>query len=402
MKVGGPHEGTRFNAFGEDIFEPEKVEVVISPESESALAEAVACASGPLRIQGGGTRPMGNPVVGEVLSAVGLSGITLYEPGALTMVARAGTPLAEIEAALAAENQRLAFEPMDHRGLLSTDGVPTIGGAVAANVSGPRRIAVGACRDHLLGVRFVDGSGTVVKNGGRVMKNVTGYDLVKLMAGSYGTLGVLTEVSFKVLPRPDVTGVVLIEGLADADAVRALSMALGSPFEVTGAAHTPSGIDGVPVTMIRIEGFEASVGYRLRELQRLLVGFGKSTVETDPDRTTAGWKWVRDVEAFHGQPGDVWRLSVKPGDGPAVAAVIGADALLYDWGGGLIWALAAEGTDVRARMSLPGHATLIRASDATRAKLRVFHPEPAPLAAISAGLRAKFDPRAVLNPGLMG
>nr|MCW1951684.1 FAD-binding protein [Octadecabacter sp.] len=141
-------------------------------KTEQDLAEAVKSATGPLRIQGGGTRNIGNPVDGDVLSTAGLSGITLYEPGALTLVAQAGTPVAEIEAALDVENQRLAFEPMDHRALLGTKGAPTIGGVVATNASGPRRISVGACRDHLLGVRFVDGAGTIIKNGGRVMKNV--------------------------------------------------------------------------------------------------------------------------------------------------------------------------------------------------------------------------------------
>ncbi len=376
---------------------------MLTPQNEAALAEAVAAASGPLRVAGGGTRPVGNPVTGEVLSVSGLTGVTLYEPGALTLVVAAGTPLADVEAALAKENQRLAFEPMDHRGLLGTEGEPTIGGVAAANVSGPRRIAVGACRDHLLGVRFVDGQGTVLKNGGRVMKNVTGYDLVKLLCGSYGTLGVLTEVSLKVLPKPDVTGVVLIEGLSDEDAVRALSMALGSPFEVTGAAHTPVGVDGDPVTMIRIEGFEASVAYRLERLQDLLRSFGTSATETDPEKTAAGWRWVRDVEAFHGAPGDVWRISVKPSDGPAVAQALQAEGLLYDWGGGLVWARVAEGTDVRAMLDgVRGHATLVRASEETRRKLGAFHPETAPLAAISRGLREKFDPRGILNPGLMG
>lgn len=376
---------------------------MMMPKTEAELADLVKGAAGPLRIVGGGTRPMGRPVPGEALSLAGLRGIDLYEPGALTIVAKAGTPLAEVEAALAAEGQRLPFEPMDHRALLGTDGEPTIGGVVAANVSGPRRIQAGACRDSLIGVRFVDGRGDVIKNGGRVMKNVTGYDLVKLLAGSWGTLGVISEVSFKVLPVPESVAVLLIGGLSDGDAVRALSMALGSPYEVTGAAHAPKGVDGAPVTMIRIEGFAASVAYRAEQLKTLLAEFGDISVETDPEKAAAHWKWVRDVEGFAGQPGDVWRISVKPSDGPAVGAAVQADGLLYDWGGGLIWARVAEGRDIRPALDgIGGHATLVRASEATRAALPVFPPEPAPLAAISAGLRAQFDPRGILNSGLMG
>jgi len=243
----------------------------------------------------------------------------------------------------------------------------------------------------------------VLKNGGRVMKNVTGYDLVKLMAGSYGTLGVLSELSFKVLPVPEAVAVILIEGLSDEEAVRALSAALGSPFDVTGAAHAPVGVDGAPVTMIRIEGFADSVAYRAEALKTLLAGFGEIAVEADPEKTAAGWRWVRDVEAFAGQPGDVWRISVKPSDGPRVGAALKAQGLLYDWGGGQIWARVGEGRDIRPALEgVGGHATLIRASEDTRAALPVFQPEPAPLAAISAGLRAQFDPRGILNPGLMG
>ena len=375
---------------------------MISPSTEQDLAQAVRDAAGALRVIGGGTRDVGRPVTGEVLSVAGLSGITLYEPGALTLVAQAGTPLDEIKAALAAENQRLAFEPMDHRVLLGTTGTPTIGGVVAANVSGPRRMQAGACRDYLLGVRFVDGRGAVIKNGGRVMKNVTGYDLVKLMAGSWGTLGVLSEVSFKVLPRTAASAVLLMIGLSEVDAVRAMSATLGSPFEVTGAAHTTRGLDGDPVTMIRIEGFEASVSYRAGQLRKLLDWTGEVTIETDPDRTAAGWAWVRDVAAFADRAGDVWRLSVKPSDAPAIAAKLNADDLVLDWGGGLIWALLPTGTDARARIgAFAGHATLVRASTATRTALPVFQPEPAPVAAITRGLREQFDPRGILNPGLM-
>ncbi|WP_127562946.1 FAD-binding protein [Nioella ostreopsis] len=374
----------------------------MSPVDEQDLSEAVAGAGGPLRIVGGGTRPVGRPVAGEVLSVAGLSGIELYEPGALTIVAKAGTPLAEVEAALAAENQRLPFEPMDLRGLLGTSGEPTIGGVVAANVSGPRRIQAGACRDSLIGVRFVDGRGTAVKNGGRVMKNVTGYDLVKLMAGSYGTLGVLSEVAFKVLPGVETRACVLLNGLSNADAVAAMSKALGSPFEVSGAAHSPAGMDGHPVTMLRLEGFADSVTYRAGKLRELLADYGDISVETDPDKVLAGWNWVRDVEPFHGRAGDVWRVSVKPSDGPEIAARAGGDVLM-DWGGGLVWALVPEGTDLRADLgTFSGHATLIRASEETRARLPVFQPEPAPVAALTEGLRRQFDPRDILNPSLMG
>lgn len=377
-----------------------------TPRTEAELAEAVAGATGPLRIFGGGTRPIGAPVDGTALSTAGLNGITLYEPGALTLVAQAGTPVAEIETALAAEGQRLAFEPMDHRGLLGTDGTPTIGGVVAGNVSGPRRISVGAARDFCLGVRLVDGTGQVLKNGGRVMKNVTGYDLVKLLAGSWGTLGVLSEVSLKVLPRPETAACVLLNGLDEAAAVAAMSRALGSPFEVSGAAHAPVGIDGHPVTMLRVEGFEKSVQYRTAQLRGLLADTGAEIViEDDAKKLAAGWAWVRNVALMQGSDGDVWRFSVKPSDAPGLVAKLraahGELKVLYDWGGGLIWIEAAPGVDLRPA-DLRGHATLIRADKETRARIPAFQPEPSAIAALSQGLRAKFDPRGILNPGLMG
>lgn len=373
---------------------------MIEPATEADLAEALAGAKGPVHIRGGGTRPIGRPVEGEVLSTSAMSGIELYEPGALTIVARAGTPLAEVEAALAGENQRLAFEPMDHRSLLGTTGTPTIGGVVAGNVSGPRRIQAGACRDSLIGVRFVDGAGHIIKNGGRVMKNVTGYDLVKLICGSWGTLGVLSEVSFKVLPATKARAVLLIEGLDNAAAVVTMSKALASPFEVSGAAHLPVGLDGAPVTMLRLEGFEASVAYRAGALKKLL-GLD-AAIEEDPKKTAAGWRYIRDVEGAP-KKGDIWRLSVQPSKAPQIAKEIGASWLQFDWGGGLIWAGVDAGTDLRARLgAFGGHATLIRAEEDTRRRIPVFQPEPAPIAQVTAGLRAKFDPRRILNHGLMG
>lgn len=365
---------------------------MLRPKTEQDLADAVVAARGPLRIIGGGTRDYGRPVAGDTLSVAGLSGVTLYEPGALTMVAQAGTPLAQIEAALAAEGQRLAFEPPDLRGVLGTTGTPTIGGVFATNASGPRRVQAGAARDFLLGVRFVDGTGGIVKNGGRVMKNVTGYDLVKLMAGSHGTLGVLSEVSFKVLPRPAASATLAIDGLDPDRAVAAMSAALGSPFEVSGAAWHGGTV------WLRVEGFATSVAYRLDRLASLIAPFGAAREDVDPAR----WAAIRDLAPFQGRSGDVWRLSVRPSEAPGVIARIAAMDVMLDWGGGLIWALMPDGTDLRARLGpFGGHATLIRASLATRAALPGFHPEPPAVATLTAALRAKFDPRGILNPGKM-
>ncbi len=365
-------------------------------KTEEAIADAVASAQGPLAIRGGGTRSVGRPVVGEVLDVSGLSGVTLYEPGALTIVAQAGTPVAEIEATLAAENQRLAFEPYDLTGLLGTSGASTIGGVIATNASGPRRIMAGAARDFALGVRFVDGAGRVVKNGGRVMKNVTGYDLVKLMCGSWGTLGVLTEVSLKVMPSVEAEMTLAIDGLDPSRAVAAMSQALGSPFEVSGAAW----VDGQ--VWLRLEGFEASVAYRAGMLRSLLSEFG------DAAEVNADWATVRDAKPLQ-QADAVWRVSVKPGDGPAVIAdVPDACETLMDWGGGLLWigqtggGSAATHERLQAQVAaLGGHATLIKGPEDVRAAVPVFQPEAPGVAALTAALRQRFDPQGILNPGLM-
>jgi glycolate oxidase FAD binding subunit len=363
----------------------------MTPKSEQDLSECVAGAKGPLAILGGGTR--GIDVAGDVLNTSGISGINLYEPGALTIVVKAGTPLCEVEVALAAERQRLAFEPMDYRGLLGVEGEPTIGSVVAGNISGPRRIQVGAARDFTLGVRFVDGQGTIIKNGGRVMKNVTGYDLVKLMSGSWGTLGVLSEVSLKVLPLPETDATLQIHGLKMKDAVDAMAAALGSAYDVSGAAHLPTDDGGV--TMIRVEGFEASVAYRIAQLRKVLGKFGAemSDAMTPSDK----WAAIRDVQNFHDKDGDVWRVSVKPSDGPSVVAACDPLEAQFDWAGGLVWLRTIQGADVRNKLAgIAGHATLVRGSGQPR-----FHPESKGVAALSDGLRQRFDPRGILNAGLM-
>lgn len=402
----------------------------MTPTTEAELSEAIRQADAPLRIRGGGTRTLAGAAPASVLSTAGLRGITLYEPGALTLVVQAGTPLAEVETALAAESQRLPFEPPDHRGLLGTEGASTIGGVAAANASGPRRIQAGACRDSMLGVRFVDGQGTVIKNGGRVMKNVTGYDLVKLLAGSRGTLGVLSEVALKVLPVAETEATLSLHGLDPASAVRAMAAALGSPYEVTGAAHGPVAPGAPAVTRLRIEGFDGSVRYRAAALAAALAAFGPVETCTDRPTSAALWQAIRDVVPFHGRA-YVARLSIKPSDLPALLATLdattglrpadGIEALL-DWGGGLVWIAAADPTleaaapaaadgDAAQRgaerlhralqafcTARGGHATLFRGPAGLASRVSTLQPETAPLAALTAGLRARFDPRGILNP----
>lgn len=363
------------------------------PVSEADLCEAVR-AAGPLVIRGGGTRGIGR-AVGQVLETSGLAGISLYEPGALTLVARAGTTLAEIDAVLAAERQRLAFEVPDMRGLLGRDGLSTIGGVVAANASGPRRVQAGACRDALLGVRFVDGRGDAIKSGGRVMKNVTGYDLVKLLAGSYGALGVISEVSFKVQAVPE-TEVTLVAEMGTDAGLASLRAALGSPFDVSGAAYAEGR------AMIRLEGLAGSVAYRQRALADRLEGGWEAI---DGVASVDLWRRVRDVTAFADVAGAVWKLSVKPSDAAGIVAGLAALEVqaIYDWGGGLIWLLVPQDDAgaVRAAVAVKGgHATLVRGLAGMTAP--VFPPEPAAVAALSAGLRAQFDPRGIFNAGVMG
>uniref|UniRef100_A0A2A4ZAG5 2-hydroxy-acid oxidase n=1 Tax=OCS116 cluster bacterium TaxID=2030921 RepID=A0A2A4ZAG5_9PROT len=382
---------------------------ILTPNDEQAVRQIIMdckAKNQSLKITGGGTRDgLGGKVnATHILSLKSFSGINLYEPAALTLVAKAGTPYQEIEAALAAEGQRLAFEPMDHRSIYASQGEPTIGGIVAGNISGSRRIQSGACRDALIGVRYICGHGEIVKNGGRVMKNVTGLDLVKLMAGSFGTLGVITEVAFKTLPTPERQATLMISGLSAAQAIEAMSKALGSPFEVTGVAHMPKGQDKSQ-TLLRIEGFDSQVTYRLEKLRALLV--------TDQDieliegqQHVDLWRGIGNAEIFADQAKQLWRLSVKPSDAVEIAKQLRekADAKLYfDWGGGLIWASMNDevsyGHAVRKiMMSFGGHATLIRASASTKSQISVFQPQASGVSKLSAKICQKFDPDGILNP----
>ncbi len=386
------------------------------PQNEEELASIVREAeaqSAMLHVQGGGTRAgLGRPVNhGVTISTAGLSGVTLYEPSEMVISALAGTPLRVVEETLAEKGQMLPFEPMDHRAIYGTSGEPTIGGVVAANVSGPRRVVVGACRDHLIGVRFVNGRGEIIRSGGRVMKNVTGLDLVKLQAGAHGSLGILTEVTFKVLPRPEATATMLFEGLSEADAVAAMSAALGSPFEVSGAAHLPAGIGAEKSrTLLRFENFAASIDYRFPALAEKLKRFGTPRRIERPESEKL-WAEIRDCTLL-AEPRDtaLWRISIKPSDAPGIAGALRAalpgSRHFLDWGGGLLW-LATPATGdagaaaIRGALARKGHATLTRAPDAIRATVPVFEPEPAPIAALSGRIKASFDPAGLINPGRM-
>jgi glycolate oxidase FAD binding subunit len=381
---------------------------LLLPAEEAGVAAAVAeaFATGePLAIEGAGTkRAMLRSVqAARTLSTRALSGITLYRPKELVISARAGTPLAEVEAALAAEGQMLIAEPPS--AALWGGGAPTLGGVVAANLSGPRRISGGAMRDHVLGIRFVNGQGEVLRSGGRVLKNVTGLDLCKLLAGSHGTLGVLTEITLKVLPRPE-TAATLVIRVADAAAgVRVLSAGLGSPYGVSGAAVVPDALEG-PVALLRIEDFRSFVAYRVERLRADLAAFSDSRI-ADAEETAALWAAIRDGGPLAARPDEaVWRVSVKPTEGPGVLAALREAGLrgYLDWGGGLVWLAgcateAAHAAVMAAARS--GSFTLLRAPDALRAAVPAIPEEPPPLAALSRRVKAAFDPKGVLNPGRM-
>jgi glycolate oxidase FAD binding subunit len=349
------------------------------------------------------------------LDLSGLSGVTLYEPEELILSARAGTPMAEIEALLAAHEQELAFEPMDYGPLFgNAPGRGTIGGALGANLSGPRRIKAGAARDHFLGVTAVSGRAETFKSGGRVVKNVTGYDLCKVLAGSWGTLAAMTDVTVKVLPRAETEATLLVLGLNDAAAAQAMSLAMGSANDVSGAAHLPARLAarlrpaaGTSFTALRLEGVAPSVAHRRHALEAALKPFGAMTA-LDQAASRTLWKSVRDVMPFAGDDRALWRISTAPTRGHEIAGAIGQGAeFFYDWAGGLIWAALPAADDAgaaRLRAAVRasgGHATLIRAPAAIRAAVAVFEPQDAGLAALTRRVKESFDPKGVFGPGRM-
>jgi glycolate oxidase FAD binding subunit len=400
---------------------------VLEPSDAKQIAEMISwvIAEGDtLEIVAGGTkRALGRPMkTDHVLDVSRLSGIVEYEAAELVLTAQPGEPLASISAELAKKRQMLAFEPPDWRALLGSEGEPTLGGVIACNLAGSRRVRAGSARDYILGFSAVNGFGEIWKAGGKVVKNVTGYDMCKLQAGAYGTLSALTELTVKVMPKPETACTIVLHGLADDVAIRTLANALNSPLEVSGAAHLPasaarrSKVSVVAVglgaaTAMRLEGPRPSVVYRTTALESL-VGRGARLNEAE---TEAFWSEVGAVQPFLAQGSRiVWRLCPTPSQAPSVAhsilSAVQSTEFYFDWGGGLIWlSLDAEeaGPDAGAGIVRPvvktagGHATLVVAPEAVRASVPVFEPLSAGLAQLTARVKSGFDPRGVLNPGRM-
>jgi glycolate oxidase FAD binding subunit len=393
---------------------------------EQAVQWALAEAKTLELIGAGSKRAIGRPSQTDVsLDLSALSGISLYEPQELVLSAKAGTPLAEIEAAVASKGQQLAFEPMDCGPILGhSSGSATLGGTLAANLSGPRRIKAGAARDHFLGFTAVSGRGESFKSGGRVVKNVTGYDLCKLMAGSWGTLAAMTEVTIKTLPAPETEETVLVRALAPEKATVAMTAAMRSGCDVSGAAHLPHGLPvRIPVrelagacdalTALRVQGFAPSVAHRTHSLETVLKSFGE-VARAGPVVSRTLWRAIRDVAPFaangEGAQRPLWRISTIASRGAELAATIASELdtqMMFDWSGGLVWLCVGQSDDAgaavigRAVAAIGGHATLMRASSAVRAAVAVFAPQDPVLAALTRRVKEGFDPKRVLNPGRM-
>ncbi|MGY3448143.1 glycolate oxidase FAD binding subunit [Bradyrhizobium sp. USDA 4353] len=392
------------------------------------VVRAAIASEQPLEVIGHGSkRGIGQvTATNAVLDLSALSAVVSYEPNELIITAQAGAPLGDLLSLIDSKSQQFAFDPMDTGPLLGTTGRGTLGGMIASGLAGSRRVRAGGVRDHLLGAHAVSGFGESFKTGGKVVKNVTGYDLCKLLAGSWGTLAVMTEATLKVMPRPEAERTLVLRGLDDLKANQAMTAALGSPFDVSGAAHLPASslrpdVEGLSaagspreaVTVVRLEGITASAVHRAGSLAKLLAPFGAADVVAD-EASAAIWSAVRDVVPFaaHGQLGawTVWRIVCPPVSGGALGQALARQTggeVIYDWGGGLIWAAlppAADGSASVVRKlagAAGGHATLLRAFDEVRQAVDVFPPQPSGVAALEERVRVSFDPKAVLNRGRM-
>jgi glycolate oxidase FAD binding subunit len=315
----------------------------------------------------------------------------------------------------------LPVEPVDYGPALGAPhGLQTIGVVFATNNSGSRRISTGSARDHLIGVRGVNGRAEIFKAGGRVMKNVTGYDVARGLTGSWGTLAVLTEVTFKVTPLPDDIATIIYTGLPDDLAVELMSLALGTPYEVSGTVHLPAahaqrlsipsiGASRTALTAIRIENFMKSVRYRKGRLIETLKAYG-TAIELDLEGSLAFWGEIRRMAFVPYSSAIVWRVSTSPRNAADLVATLRRHMPVeatYDWSGGLVWleipdCADAGAADIRRAVAIAGgHATLIRANEAVRREVEVFQPQVPALEKLSRGLKQVFDPHGILNPGRM-
>jgi glycolate oxidase FAD binding subunit len=386
--------------------EPTRVE-----EVQECLA-AAAAERKPLEVIAGGTkRGYGRPVrAQEQLRLGSLRGTVDYQPRELILVARPGTTLDEIERTLAPERQMLAFEP-PHWGAGAT-----LGGTLACNLSGPRRFKAGAARDHLLGFQAVSGRGELFRAGGKVVKNVTGYDLSKLMCGSFGTLAVLTEVCVKVLPRGETERTVAIPTPSAEESQERMIAAAKTPYEVSGLAFLPANV-AVPagvkdiaraggVTLMRVEGPLPSVTYRAEKLAATAPGAAEILDETVSRET---WRAIRELEPLPLREGEaLWRFSVPVTSGLRLAQALatqGATRGYGDWGGALIWAVLPVAADPAAlhqvAKRLGGHARLMRSTAPLPDEFPWFPAQDAPRARLHANIKQAFDPLGILNPGRM-
>ena len=377
---------------------------IVTPETAGEMAAllAEACDRGrKVLVRGSGSCALGRrtAAAGWLLDTRRLTGIVDYDPDELVITARAGTPLGEIEAALAERRQILAFDPVPAALALGEPATsPTIGGIVASGSAGPRRLTAGAVRDHVLGFSGVSGRGEAFKAGGRVVKNVTGFDLPKLFVGSWGSLGVLDTVTLRTLPAPRFEATLMFRTGLDR-AGELMSAALRHSAAVSCAAHSDEG------TMLRLEGFRASVDARFDGLARDLGSFG-SAERVEAEESGRMWHRVRTLGAL---PPDaaLWRISVPPAEGAALLATLQEEAIgwLIDWGGARLWLAVPDTGDADAlrirsmALAVGGHAVLLRASDPVRAAAGTSPRDPV-AERLAERIRSAFDPRGILNPGL--
>lgn len=397
-----------------------------APETADDLADLLlgyAQEGLPVEVRGLGSKlSYGRPVqTAAVVSTEKFDDIALYEPSELVLSAGAGTPLSAVEALLDENGQQLAFEPLDLPAIFGgKPGEGSIGGVFATGLSGSRRVLSGAARDHILGVKAVNGRGEIFKAGGRVMKNVTGYDLSKFLTGSCGTLSVMTEITMKVLPKPEQSMTLLFFDVPEAAAIELLCKAMGSPFEVSGAVHLESGLATAlddkslsdrrkAVTALRIEGFDGAVRYRAAKLKQKFAAF-EDMAELSGARSRLFWSEIRQVKPLQSPDRPLWRISTAPSRAASFVASLRQTVdlkALYDWSGGLIWLETAPISDANAvemRRILAdygGHATLVRAEPGIRASADVFQPLETTLMELTRALKASFDPAGILNPGRM-